>query len=185
LQLAQEIKSKLGDYTSIKTDIPSAPQEPDEGGASGTLSKELEEAAKIFNLSGVDITVEAGEVIYKGEWIITGLTEFGASLTELTLPDELMGLPVTTIADGCFKDSNVSKLIFGCNISSVNKAAFDGCANLRGIYITSLDPNTFHPSSDILDGLVDCVFYVPEEVYTDYILDYFWGYLDGNKILTY
>ncbi len=183
-QLAQELKSELSNFSSVGVEIPTIPEKPEEDGVGGTISKELEEASKIFNLSGVSITSENGEIVYKGEWCIDGLTEYGALLEELIIPDTLVGLPVTKIADGCFTGSKIKKITFGVNISSVNKAAFEGCADLTRIYITSLMP-VFHPSPDFLDGLDNCAFYIPEEAFINYMLDYSWGYIDSAKIKKY
>lgn len=186
LQLAQDIKSATGDYTPLKTDVPSKPQKPEENGVSGIVSDDLEAASKIFELSGVHVSVESGKLVYKGEWVIEGLTEYGASLEEIVIPDTLMGLPVTTLASNCFAgNETVRKITFGQAVSTVGQGAFDGCVHLQGIYITSKSPNTFHPSADLLNNLHGCAFYVPQDVYLDYLLDYFWGYFGGDTLKTY
>ena len=128
-------------------------------------------------LSGVTISTKDGEVILSGSWTIDGLTEYGASLSEIAIPDTLAGLPVTAISARAFADNTiVEKITFGVNIASAGLNAFNGCTTLKGIYITSLDANSFHPSNGILDGADNCSFYIPKEVYaSDYLTDYFWG----------
>lgn len=186
LQLAQDIKAEWNDYTPLKTDIPQKPQKPNEGGVTGDISEDVADAAKIFTLGGVSVSVESGELVYKGEWVIDGVTEYGATLKELTVPDSLMGLPVTTLADNCFAGNTVlQKITFGRHISTVGLSAFNGCTQLSGIYITSESPNTFHPPASMLDSLPGCAFYVPSDVYMDYLLDYFWGYFGGDKLKKY
>lgn len=185
LQMAQDLKVQAEDYTPLKTDIPNKPQKPDDDEAIGTVSEDLAEAAKIFTLHGVNVSVESGMLVYKGEWIIDGLTEYGSALEELTIPDTLAGLPVTTLAANCFAGNTaVKKITFGQNISSVEQGALDGCINLKEIYITAESPNTFHPAANMLDKLNGCVFCVPNDVYHDYLLDYFWGYF-GDKLKGY
>ncbi len=187
-QLAQDIKAELGDYSAVQVSVPSMPEKPEAGGIIGSLqSQDLQEAAKIFNLGGVRITALDGNVLYKGEWVIEGLTEYGATLEEIVLPDTLAGIPVTAIADDCFAGNTVlKKLTFGRNIASVGRGAFDGCVNLKEIYITSPDPTTFRPPETILDGLDGCAFYIPSDRYYAYSTDYFWQYLEiADKLKTY
>ncbi|MBD5132158.1 MAG: leucine-rich repeat protein [Clostridiales bacterium] len=187
--LAQEIKAEINDFTPIIADLPDKPQKPGEDGNSsqGQLSQDLTDASKIFNLSGVTVTSQDGEVVLTGAWTIDGLTDYGKSLTEIIIPSTLAGLPVKNIADGCFKDNvNIVKITFGENIATVGRNAFENCVNLSGIYITSLDPDSYHPASDIFDGLDNCAFYVPQEVYaTEYAVNYFWGALGQNHLKWY
>lgn len=182
--LAQEIKATLDIFTPVTIQVPDKPQAPQGSGVSGTGSAELEEAAKIFNLSGVNITTDGEDVIFSGEWTVDGLTDYGKTLTEIVLPDTLAGLPVTNIADRAFADNTiVTKITFGKNISSVGENAFDGCVALSGVYITSLDPDRFHVSNNLLQGADKCYMYVPQEAYTAYKFDYFWSFLDAQRPL--
>lgn len=178
--LVQDIKAVLGDYSPVKIELPDKPIIDDGGGnASGTISQDLTEAAKIFVLSGVNVSTENGEVVLSGSWTIEGLTDYGKTLTEITIPDTLANLPVKVVESGVFADNTViQKITFGVNINSVGINAFKNCTALQGIYITSLDPNSLHPANGILDGADNCTIYVPEEVYaSDYVIDYFWGVL--------
>lgn len=177
-QLVQDIKAVLEDYSPIGIELPEKPiADKDNDNASGTISADLTEAAKVFVLSGVTVSTQDGEVVLKGSWTIDGFTEYGQSLSEVVIPDTLAGLPVTAIAAGAFVDNSViEKITFGVNIASVGLNAFNGCTALKGIYITSPDANSFHPFVGILDGADGCTFYVPKEVYaTNYLTDYFWG----------
>lgn len=186
--LAQELKAELGDYSPVTTPVPKKPSVPSDGGeVSGEISEDLAEAAKIFELGGVSVTTKDGKVTLSGEFTVKGLTEYGKTLADITVPDTLASLPVTTIADECFKGNTALKNItFGVNISSVGMDVFDGCTSLRGVYITSLDPDSYHPASDIFDGLPDAAFYVPESVYaSDYVINYFWGAFDSTRLKSY
>lgn len=177
-QLVQDIKAVLGDYSSIGIELPEKPEpSDDDNNSSGTISADLTEAAKIFTLSGVTVSTKDGEVVLSGSWTIGGLTEYGKTLSEVVIPDTLAGLPVTAVAAGAFAENSVvEKITFGVNVSSVGLEAFKNCSALRGIYITSLDANSFHPFVGILDGADNCSFYIPQSVYaSDYLTDYFWG----------
>lgn len=188
LLLAQELKSEIGDYSPILTEIPPKPIKPDDDNkVQGTLSKDVTEAAKIFELGGVTVSTDNGEVVLSGNWTIRGLTEYGKTLGEIVIPDTLAGLSVSQLADGCFMNNQtVTKITFGVNIASVGRDVFSGCTSLKGVYITSLNPDTYHPAQDVFDGLTGCAFYVPKEVYaSDYIVDYFWGRLSGDLLKSY
>ena len=124
---------------------------------------------KIFDLSF--ITRSNGQVVCR----IDGITEYGASLTEIEIPDYIAGIPVKEIADGAFaNDTAVKKIVFGKNIDTVGKKVFDGCTSLTGVYVTSLDPASWHPDVAIFDGAENCSIYVPEEAFINYSMDYIW-----------
>lgn len=190
--VTQELKAALGDYSDVSIAIPEQPKVPEpvnpttpDDGEQGSMSRDLAEAAKVFELSGVTIETVDGSVIYKGSWTINGLTDYGKALSEIKIPDTLAGVPVTTIADGAFADnSSVTTINFGLNISFVGQGAFNGCESLTGIYISSLNPDSFHPSNTTLDGAPNCYFYVAQSVYSEYLLNYFWGYVN-NRLRAY
>lgn len=184
-QLVQDIKARLGDFTPVNVELPEKPEKPDDdnnNNATGTVSKDLTEAAKVFLLSGVEITTKDGEVVFSGSWTVDGLTDYGKTLFEITIPDTIAGLPVTTVAAQAFAgNATVQKITLGVNINSVGTNAFYNCSALGGIYITSLDPNSFHPAVGLLSGADSCVIFVPQESYaSDYLTDYFWGAFTGR-----
>lgn len=179
-QLIQDIKAELGDFTNINVELPQKPTiDGGDDNSTGTISEDLKNASQIFLLSGVQISTQNGEVMLAGSWTVNGLTEYGKTLTEVVIPDALAGLPVTAIAAEAFADNAVvEKIVFGKNLNSVCQKAFNNCSALRSIYVTSLDPNTLHPSINILDGTQNCIMYVPQSAYaSSYVIDYFWGAL--------
>lgn len=180
-QLALDIKSELDDYSGVTVGVPSMPQAEQGGIDNDAISSALADAAAIFNLSLTSIKTENGTVTTSG-WQIDGLTEEGAKLTEIVIPDAIAGLPVKTIASGAFAgNTTVQKITFGLNISSVGQNAFDGCTSLTAIYITSNDPNSYNVSSTVLEGADNCYIYVPVDVYySRYLTDYFWGALTAR-----
>lgn len=183
--VSQELKAALGDYSDISIVIPDKPTVPDDGNEQSPMSYDLVEAAKIFELSGVSIESSNGSVVYKGSWTINGLTDYGKTLKDINIPDTLAGLPVTSIADGAFaNNSSVTTIHFGLNISFVGQRVFSGCNHLTEIYISSLNPDSFHPSNTTLEGAPNCYFYVAQSVFSEYKLNYFWGYV-GDRLRMY
>ena len=55
---------------------------------------------------------------------------------ELTIPESVNGITVTTISDGCFADCDgLTTVIIPSTIKKIGTNAFSGCDALRGIYI--------------------------------------------------
>ena len=178
-----DLKVELNDFTDVKFPVPEKPQLPqdDSQNSDNQVSEDLKSAIEKFNLS--IITQRNGQ----RAWRIDGLTGAGRALTEIEIPDYIAGIPVAEIAGEAFAgDTAVVKIIFGKNINSVGEKAFNGCSSLTGVYITSLDPNSFHPATTIFDGADNCAFYIPAQVYaSDYLTDYFWGALDMSLLKSY
>lgn len=182
-QIIQDIKAELGVFTPINIALPDKPvTKSDNDDVSVVVNEEFSKIAKIFVLSSAGVNakeIDGKGTVFGGSWTIDGLTEYGKTLAEIEIPDTIIGLPVKNISAGAFSGNPaVEKITFGKNIESVGVGAFDNCPALKGIYITSLDPNSFHPSKNILDGADNCFIYVPKQVYgSEYLIDYFWGAL--------
>ena len=172
-QVILDLKAVLNDFTAVKFPVPEKPELPQDDSQSpeGQIYEELKGAIEKFELSV--FTQRNGQ----RAWRINGLTNAGRALTEFKIPDYIAGIPVTEIAERAFADDTaVVKIVFGKNINLVGENAFSGCTSLTGVYITSLDPNSFHPALNIFDGADNCAFYIPAEVFaSDYLPDYFWG----------
>lgn len=179
-QLALDLKAATDDYAAVEIPLPDMPAVPDGNDGSGN-SEEFNEVAKLFDLS-LRTSVSGAKF-----WRIDGLTAESGNLAEITLPDKVLGIPVCEIAASVFAgNTTVEKITFGKNINTVCAGAFEGCTNLKGIYITNPDPNVYHPARDVLQGADACSFYVPVDVYASKFLpDYFWGSLDRNKLKSY
>ena len=183
--MAQEIKAQIDDFSPMNIELPEKPKERENESTEIGKIEDLDEAAKIFNLTGVTIKTNGGKTTLEGKWEITGLTDYGKTLNEIIIPDELAGVAVAKIGKEAFNgNTNLSKITFGKNISEVGLYAFMGCSNLKAIYITTTDPSIYHVSSTVLDGLNDCYFYIPKSASNDYKMDYFWGYI-SDYLRTY
>lgn len=186
-QVIQDVKAELGNYTPINIVLPDKPSaDNDADNSSVAITEDLARAAEIFVLSGADVRTEGGEVVLVGSWTVDGLTEYGKTLAEIAIPHTVAGLPVKTIGTNVFANNAVvEKITFGKNIESVGTGAFVGCDALKSIYITSPDPDSFHPARGLLDGADNCTIYVPAETYaSEYVIDYFWGAL-ASRLKSY
>ena len=85
-------------------------------------------------------TVNVGEqdgfeyVIVEGENKIT-ITKYNGSAEEVTIPEEINGIPVTAIGDEAFKNNATLKdVIIPLNIEKIGKDAFAGCSEELNIH---------------------------------------------------
>lgn len=87
-------------------------------------------------------------------YIITGIKESAGELTEIALPSEYNGLPVTGIASGAFSDrAGLTKVIIPEGIKSIGSSAFSGCSDLESVTIpesvTSIGSKAFSNCSSL------------------------------------
>ncbi|MBR4319388.1 MAG: leucine-rich repeat protein [Oscillospiraceae bacterium] len=79
---------------------------------------------------------------------ITGVTVEEDTITKLTIPAEIDGLPVTSIGRWAFMDcSSLTSVTIPNSVTSIGWGAFDGCSNLTSVTIpdsvTNIDVNAF------------------------------------------
>ena len=69
-------------------------------------------------------------------WAITGVTEAGREKAYLTIPDEINGIPVTTISEGALSGcGRLVLLTLGKNIGVIEEGAVERVASLGGVII--------------------------------------------------
>ena len=52
---------------------------------------------------------------------------------DVTVPDEIDGVPVTAIGNGAFSESQIITITLGNNITSIGSLAFSGCSLLKEV----------------------------------------------------
>jgi len=73
-------------------------------------------------------------VVYVGDTV--GITGYNGDATEVTVPSEIEGLPVTTIDVWAFSDNaTVKKVILPDGITNIRGSAFENCTALESISI--------------------------------------------------
>lgn len=99
--------------------------------------------AQDYETSGSD----AEDWIYEETYSSIRITEYVGEGTEVEVPEEIEGKPVTTICEGAFKDSLVATVTLPDTVKEIQDEAFYNCQNL-----TDLD------LSDKLEIIGDSVF---------------------------
>ena len=104
-------------------------------------------------------------------WAVYSLTDTGAEKSYVTIPDEVNGIPVTTISTGAFAGSDVSMITLGRNIRSVEWGSVKNASNLAGVIIPEgIDPEKLELPDDIGSGCLNGfrIFVQPSE-YDSYL----------------
>lgn len=64
------------------------------------------------------------------------ITKYIGTFSEVVIPNEILGYPVTSIGDNAFFNcTSLKNIDFGCNVESIGSQAFYGCSNLKSIVI--------------------------------------------------
>lgn len=70
------------------------------------------------------------------------LTGYLGSSGNVTIPDTIIGLPVTSLGSGVFyNNTNLTKVTISTNVSNIATDAFYGCTNLMGVYFQGDAPS--------------------------------------------
>ena len=80
-------------------------------------------------------------------YTVTGL--YNADSNHITIPSHYEGLPVTTIADGAFKDLGIVKVVIPSTVTRIGHLAL--CASLN---FESVEVNPANPSFTAIDGVL-------------------------------
>lgn len=114
--------------------------------------------------------------------MITGVTDEGKKLDTLEIPWRIGGEKVVAIGsnafDGC---SNLRAIYIQKNVNRIMQNAFDGAPRLREIHIDNEDGSSILiPGTGLFDNVPGITkVYVPAGSYGLYLGDYFWGnYMD-------
>lgn len=114
--------------------------------------------------------------------MITGVTDEGKSLDTLEIPWLIDGEKVVAIGSNAFDGCNNLRTIYiQSNISRIMQNAFDGAPRLREIHIDNEDgAGILIPGTGLFDNVpTGTKVYVPASSYGLYLGDYFWGnYMD-------
>lgn len=111
-----------------------------------------------------------------GAKAISGLTELGKTMTELTIPLGVGGVKVMSVADNAFVGGVVEKLIITAdsNVVLLSNGAFSGASSLKELWIYKMSAYDIMPPADFsyLNSR-GFVVYIPRG--SEYPTHYYWG----------
>lgn len=92
-----------------------------------------------LSVFGLTACGEEDKTIFTAEnGVITGLTEYGKTLTEIVIPESIDGVTITTIGDFAFNQmTSVTSISIPNTVTKINRYAFCGCSSLTSIEIPS------------------------------------------------
>lgn len=104
-------------------------------------------------------------------WTVYSLTDAGAHKSYLTLPDEVNGIPVTTISAGAFRNSEAALITFGRSIRVIESGAIENLRGLAGIVLPEgMSIARLELPDDIGQGCADgFAIFVPPTELDDYL----------------
>ena len=112
---------------------------------------------------------------------ITGLTEYGKTLTHLVITHEVDGIAVTSIGNSAFYQcTNLTSVTNGNSVTSIGGHAFSGCTSLTSVTIgnsvTSIGSYAFYECT----RLKNITFQGTMAQWNQISKGYYWNYYTGN-----
>lgn len=74
------------------------------------------------------------------------LLSYRGGESKVTVPTEIEGMPVRTVAERCFSGWCGSQIVLSPNLKTVEKYAFDGCPTLKTVYLCDSVENIYNES---------------------------------------
>lgn len=106
---------------------------------------------------------------------ITGLTAEGAQQTELTIPSQLNGQPVTAFSAAVFAGNKlIQRIMLPESIRRIDDGSFAQCTALESVVLMQPNPSQTTVGNGLLKG-TSCLVMVPREAYSQYQTNYFWS----------
>ena len=72
---------------------------------------------------------------------ITGLTDYGKTISDIIIPSDIDGLPVIAIFDNAFDGSSFNTVLISETVNSIGSNAFGNCSNLTSINVSEVNSN--------------------------------------------
>lgn len=161
VKLVNDIKNELGNSTKTGCELPTKPVVPDE------------------EVEGEGDNSDAALFEYRLDgsyYTIVGLTEAGKAADELTVPYQVNGIYVKAFLPLVFFDNkNIKSVTIQENIHTLSDGSFLGCDNLTSIILKHAEPADIAVGYGLLEGVGNCVVYVPEGSLSQFKNNYFWS----------
>lgn len=114
---------------------------------------------------------------------ITGVTDDGKLLKNITVPTKHEDKPVLAIGEGAFSGCDLLKTVtVNSNIIQYYNRIFDGCSSLERINMNYTSAEGVSVGDDLFGGASDSakLYIMTQSGYESFISDYFWGPYGAN-----
>lgn len=154
--LVNDLKRISGDMSDTVTKIP----DPPESTVNGAVISSGETGGLKY-----DITLQGA--------VITGLSDEGLAMSDITVPEQIENASVYKISSGAFANCAAQKIVLPATVKVMSTKLFDSADNLKSVILNA----TALP--EVGDGLLDGApsdlkIYVPDGAYGNYVTNYFW-----------
>lgn len=151
--------------------------EPDGSGNAYSLGSRIFEEGRRTDLY-VIWERETPEAYFDISYMTDGTERTGVELTrytgadpEVVVPAEIDGLPVVSIADGCFAGSDITRAVITKNVRTVERGAFRDCRYLETVYMCDSVEYVYNESFSGCDAFSDLrMIAVRPPVYADHLI---------------
>lgn len=151
------------------------------GISAGVITDSEPEAPKLPGIDAVYNGTDENDIYFtytlreNGTYAITGISELGRNMSELTVPLGYNGKKVTAISARAFSYSRLERLIItsDSNLNLIENGAFIGASNLTHLYIYKPSGDYITPPASFAGTHSSFVVHVPKG--SDYKTHYYWG----------
>ena len=131
-----------------------------------TYDNDGTKTAKCDNCNTTDTITDEGSKLVSTEYIftfdngtITGLTEYGKTLTEIVIPKSIDEIVITSIGYRAFSNfTSLTSVTIENGVQSIGSAAFSGCSSLTTVIIpdsvTSIDNSAFEDCTSLTSVII-------------------------------
>ena len=131
-----------------------------------TYDNDGTKTAKCDNCNTTDTITDEGSKLVSTEYIftfdngtITGLTEYGKTLTEIVIPKTIDEIVITSIGYRAFSNfTSLTSVTIDNGVQSIGSAAFSGCSSLTTVIIpdsvTSIDNSAFEDCTSLTSVII-------------------------------
>ncbi len=124
-----------------------------------TVPAMISRSLLVLSMFAFPFALQASDYVYMdsgdGTCIITGYTGSG---DDISVPNTIDGLVVTSIGDFAFQDMNLTGIVIPASVTNIGSWAFSMCTNLTAVYFHGAPPSL---GEMVFDSDIGTVIYYP------------------------
>ena len=163
--LAADLRRMMGDPTPVDIELPAAPERP-------AIQTPTTTPGAVADTSAYFTYTDMA-----GGLMITGVTDEGKALSELTVPASANGKTVVAIGENAFSGCAAQDIIIYSNVIQFFDGCYSGAANLRRVIMHYTIAEGVSVGEGLFNGAPDSakLYYPNQESFSNYVADYYWS----------